>query len=124
MDERPQTFRLTQQHIALIRDMRVGWDDSYAGAPAIECREPYLSGAAVEAVISLAGIKSEVVSSVIERGAVPRRVFMPDARAQRAAMTLHRETDIALQIVLSVGEFAPGLYRRVDHDGYRWERVR
>jgi len=109
MFDRPATFDLTEGHVALLRDMRVEWDDMYAGAPMISCRQPYLCGPASEVVAHLAGIEAGTMAN----SPVLRQVYR-----------VHRETEIALQIVLSTGSFAPGRYRRKDVEGFVWEAAR
>ena len=34
-------FELTEEHIKLLRQMCVSWDDCEFGAPAIDCKRPY-----------------------------------------------------------------------------------
>lgn len=98
-------FRLTETHIRLLRSMYVGWQDCETGAPEIDPKRPYGN--------------SDVASDVHKIITGERKHELTEMRRDDY-LTLHRETAAALQIVLSVGEFTPGIYETV-HEFNRQE---
>jgi len=101
-------FTLTSEHVRLLRHFYVGWQDCETGAPKIDPKRPYGN--------------SDVEDDVIELLQWP---MTQDADAMKArAFQLHRETEIALQIVLRLGSFEPGTFERSDWYGASpWRRV-
>jgi hypothetical protein len=105
VENRDLTFELTAQHITLLRAMYVGWQDCETGAPEIDPKRPYGNSAVAEDVAELLNIPfvanddEEVSEELIER-----------------LLTIHRSTEIALQVVLTTGSFMPGTYER----SYPW----
>lgn len=94
-------FTLTEEHVVLLRAMNVGWQDCETGAPEIDPKRPYGN--------------SSVELDVAE--ALGWEVDSDDGltREQRDhAARLHRETEVALQIVLQTGAFVPGEYENRD----------
>ncbi len=101
----PMRFTLTDEHVELLRNMWVVWQDCETGAPEIDPKRPYGN--------------SNVARDVAETlGWIEDGGELDDDDAERA-MTLHRETATALQIVLCVGRFEPGVYDRVDYHNNR-----
>lgn len=93
-------FELTEYHIKLLTSMYVEfYDSSYDGAPAIDMKRPYGNSFVAGDVAEILGWEfdqdDELSDEMIEN-----------------AMTIHRETAIALQIVLCCKTFEPGLYKK------------
>lgn len=84
------TFTMTDQHLALLRQMNVGWNDVEFGAPEIDPKRPYGNSDVLEDMAEILGLDAEADEEVLRR--------------------LHNETETALQIVLAVGEFVAGRY--------------
>lgn len=106
-------FTLTQDHVTLLRAMYVGWQNCETGAPEIDPKRPYGNSDVARDVAEMLGwITPEAAS---DDG-------LPEAMIDKAE-ALHRETAIALQIVLSTGCFTSGKYRIVETYGKNWERV-
>jgi hypothetical protein len=85
-------FKLTEDHIKLLRHMRVGWGYSETGAPEIDPKRPYGN--------------SDVdgdIHKILTGEYIPEDT---DVNYDK----LHRQTETALQIVLRVGKFEPGVY--------------
>lgn len=91
-------FTLTDEHIKLLRQMKVGWQRDEFGAPEIDPKRPYGN--------------SQVYYDIAEH--LDRDILEEDGdftKAQKEEMfKLHRETETALQIVLRTGTFTPGVY--------------
>ena len=90
-------FTLTENHIKLLRAMWVNWQDCETGAPEIDPKRPYGN--------------SDVESDIHEllTGECGLKYELTCEQRQQYA-NLHRETQYALQIVLSVGEMKVGTY--------------
>ncbi len=103
----PTKFVMTADHIKLLRAMCVGWQDCEYGAPEIDPKRPY-GNSSVEPDVH------EILTNETEYD-------LDDQQRERYA-ALHRETEVALQIVLKTGSFEPGTYIR---DSYQqnWRRV-
>lgn len=106
-------FRLTGDHLKLLRQANVGWQQCEAGAPEIDPKRPYGNGQVERDVAAILGWP---VPDVYEPGQI-----VEYANFQERCFKIHRETETALQIVLSCGAFETGLYRRTDHRS--WKRV-
>lgn len=105
-------FRVTAQHIALIRRMVIGWDETcYEGAPAVDLKRPYGNSDVLHDVAHILGYAERSDSD----GAW-RELYETELRA------IHRETETALQCVLATGSFEPGLYR-AERWSRRWQRI-
>ena len=93
----PTRFTLTAEHVALLRAMCVGWQDCETGAPEIDPKRPYGNSSVDLDVAEALGWEVDA-----DEG-------LTDEQRDRA-MTLHRETEVALQVVLQTGSFTPGTY--------------
>lgn len=90
-----QRFTLTKDHIKLLRNFYVGWQDCETGAPEIDTKRPYGN--------------SDVwndIHEILTGHCLPQ---FHDEIVERY-LKLHRETEIALQIILSTGKFKAGTY--------------
>lgn len=111
-------FEVTADHIALLRAAYVGWWDCATGAPclSIEPKRPYGDSDVAPSALEVLGEKP--ASSC-------RHCGDELSEEQEARMLrLHRETAIALQVVLVTGAFEPGVYVKTEeYDDHAWERV-
>lgn len=104
------SFMLTQEHLTLLRNANVTWDDGECGAPVVDPKRPYGNGNVAKDVARLL----EWTMDGDE---------MSDAMAERAER-LHSETALALQVCLSLGTFKTGRYERAGGYGEReWRLV-
>lgn len=102
------SFKLTKNHVKLLRRMCVGWQDCETGAPEIDPKRPYGNSYVAGDVAEILGVKTG------EDG------LTSDQESEMLA--IHSETEIALQVVLSSGSFQPGTFRRKEAWG-DWEKV-
>lgn len=99
-DKMKKLFELKEEHVKLLRNMCVRWDDCEFGAPSIDCKRPYGNSHVYEDIAKILGIKGTIIDD--------EEVF---SQEQINLMNeIHKETEIALQIVLIAGEFRPGEY--------------
>lgn len=92
-------FELTTDHVKLLRRMYVGWNDAETGAPEIDPKRPYGNSDVPGDVAGILGWEYDADDD------------MP-THMEELAEALHRDTQLALQVVLTAGSFEPGLYRR------------
>lgn len=85
-------FEFTEQHAKLLKNMYVGWQDCEFGAPEIDPKRPY-GNSSVE--LDLA----EILEVPIVEWDVNE---IPESTLKRLNQ-LHKETEIALQILLKHG---------------------
>lgn len=100
-------FILTAEHIKLLRRMCVGWQDCDTGAPEIDPKRPYGNS-------YVAGDVHEILTG--------ERDYALTEGQERAYLAIHRETETALQVVLSVGGFEPGEYVSESYTN-KWRRA-
>lgn len=104
LPEYPSVFTLTEEHLALMRQMTVDWWNCEFGAPAIDPKRPYGNGDVVMDIIS-----------ILEWPGAPQDSNEPlDPVLEDRACRLHEEMQHALQIVLCTGKFRPGVYQLCD----------
>jgi len=95
-------FELKEEHIKLLRNMCVRWDDCEFGAPSIsiDCKRPYGNSNVYHDIAKILGIEGTIIDN--------KEAF---SQEQIDWMNrIHKETKVALQIVLVTGEFRPGEY--------------
>jgi hypothetical protein len=107
-----QRFELKEEHLKLLRNMRVRWDDCEFGAPAIDCKKPYGNSDVYENMAKILGIEG-FENSDGEISFSEEQVDLMDK--------LHKETEVVLQIVLKTGKFEQGIYV-ADEYGDNWTK--
>lgn len=100
-------FELKEEHVKLISEMYVGWQDCETGAPEIDAKRPYGN--------------SDVSSDIhyILTGSYPDEL---SEELEDKYMKLHEETEIALQIILRNKSFETGKYQ-LNGYGTGWVRL-
>jgi hypothetical protein len=109
-----KSFTVTEDHLKLLRQFQVGWQDCETGAPEIDPKRPY---------------GNSYVSGDIHEILTGEQVGTTDSKRddlteeeEKKYLELHRETEIALQIVLATGKFKAGNYE-CDEYGTDWKRI-
>lgn len=106
-----ELFSITPDHLALIRNFSVEWQDCESGAPAINPKRPY-GNSDVEADIC------GILAWEKEDGDEWSELQLSIARR------LHRETETALQICLSLKTFEAGVYEKKEkYSRHSWHRI-
>ena len=98
-DKNMKQFELTLQHIELLTNAHIRWEDCEYGAPAIDCKRPYGNSFVEQDIAEILGLLSE-------GGNIDD---IPEEHVERCR-ELHEETETALQIILSAKTFEPGTY--------------
>lgn len=115
MKSMKKRFELKEEHLKLLKNMCVSWDDCEFGAPAINCKKPYGNSCVYEDMAKILGIE----------GFEDSEGEISFSREQVDLMNvLHNESEFALQIVLKTGKFEPGIYVADEYsDNWTIERV-
>lgn len=103
----PNTFKLTDQHIKLLRSAYVCWYGVEFGSPCIDPKRPYGNSDVCGDIAEILGMEFDEAEGLSDE--------MVDKLTK-----LHEETETALQIVLLTGEFKPGNYVR-DNAWSNWK---
>lgn len=95
-----ETFILTGQHVKLLRQANVSWNDCEFGAPCVDPKRPYGNGNVYEDMANILGV---VWQRDVEDDYMPLsfRIRFDE---------LHKELETALQVVMASGSFEPGTY--------------
>lgn len=118
---REKTFTLHEDHITLLRKMYVGWQYCETGAPEIDPKRPYGNGDVARDIIEMLDWKDLDNMEDEESDDFYESDEYEELRYQ--AMTLHEQTEIALQIILQTGSFVVGDYVNKSEYGLQWELV-
>lgn len=100
-------FELTADHIKLLQEACIRWEDCETGAPAIDCKRPYGNSYVPGDIAEILGWE------IGEDGLTEEQ--------KKKAYALHKETETALQIILTCKAFEPGKFKMNSH--YKYERV-
>jgi len=109
--EQKQEFTLREQHLKLLSRMNVGWDDAEFGAPCIDPKRPYGNSSVINDLAEILGLEGKTCPHCGE--------YLEEQDEERLT-NLHKETETALQIVLSTQSFKPGTYI-ADKYGIDWK---
>ncbi len=105
-------FRLTEDHLKLLRRANIGWESCEYGAPAMDCKRPYGNS----------NVEDDICRII---GWCPLDEATEDwSREQRdRASQLHQDLQIALQllVIYAGSKLKTGLYRMTkDYDCHSW----
>lgn len=111
--DRCTKFTLTSDHIKLIENFNIRWDDSmYYGAPSVDPKMPYGDS-----------MLNESICKILGWGEPDDEGDLPD-RLTDKALKIHREMETALRIVLQHKSFESGEFELVGQFNYfDWTRV-
>ena len=107
------TFKITENHIKLLKHMWVGWNSMEFGAPSIDPKRPYGN--------------SDVYYDISRILNLPIPDYDEDEEfsdEQKEYMDrIHLEMETVLQIGIKVGYFKPGTYigNKYDKDWEKWK---
>ena len=125
-------FEVKKEHLALLKNMFVGWGDCEFGAPEIDPKRPYGNSDVLQDMIEIFGVK-RVTENVFkfelfgkEYLITGEHQFNLDLENQdellRILNELHRETETVLQIALQTGMFKEGKYKIEKYETV-WEYI-
>ena len=107
-----EIFVVTEDHIKLLKRMYVSWDDCEYGAPGINPKRPYGNSDV-----------ANDIAEILEWNTSQDDYELPEEYCI-AAEKIHREMQIALQILVNQLQISPGVYRKaLKYDSTSWRRV-
>ena len=108
-------FILKGQHLELLRNMCVEWDDCEFGAPVIDCKRPYGNSNVYKDIAKIIGIGIDGFKDSDDE--------IHFSEEQISIMkNIHKETEVALQIVLITGKFETGVYVAEEYND-NWRKI-
>jgi hypothetical protein len=112
---KPEYFTLTEEHIKLLSNACISWDDCEFGAPSIDPKRPYGNSDVIGDIAEILGLKDK-------KNVCPHCGESLDTLDEERLHKLHKETQIALQIILYTKSFVLGRYVKKDY-GEKWKPV-
>ena len=109
-------FELKQSHLDLLKETSIGWDDCEFGAPNIDPKRPYGNP-------DVENDMAEIIK-MPKKGNWDRSEENWNDQAQEKLNDLHKETQIALQIVLHCQTFELGKYQLTDDGWQKWMKMK
>lgn len=107
-----QTFEIKEDHLKLLQKFYVYWDSCEYGAPAVDCKRPYGNSYVEHDIANILGWKLNEDEELTEE-------------QEGLARILHRETQTALQICLSLQNFETGVYEKKDkYNDRSWKKIK
>ena len=120
------TFEVKEEHLKLLRNMSVEWNNGEFGAPEIDPKRPYGNGGVLQDIAEMLGLK-RFKGNLSKIELFGKEYFVVEdemeEELEEVLEKLHRETEIVLQIVLNTGQFKAGKYELVDEYGTDWKMV-
>lgn len=105
------TFKLTEAHIKLLSNANIGWADIEWGAPCIDGKRPFGNGDVHGDIARILGFPE----SDDEDEPYPESLI-------DYFNTVYKQLETALQVVLSVQTFEPGVYEAENYSN-KWKRT-
>lgn len=105
-------FKLTEEHLKLLRRANVGWNDAEAGAPGLDPKRPYGNSDVISDVIEILGWGHATITAQGRSEEITLDAYSAPKWMQDAAERIHRETEMALDIILLTGKFETGEWER------------
>ena len=118
----PKRFRVTDEHLKLVRRMYFSWEDGEFGAPAVDSKRPYGNSGVYTDMMEILGWDSKPTVTINGESYEVDAGWEIPLAAEKLLRQLHEETRLVLQIAVQVGEFKAGIYES-DELGYRWKAV-
>lgn len=108
-------FELKQVHLDLLKQTAISWDSCEYGAPCIDCKRPYGNSDVEDDM-------AEIIK-LPKKGNWDSEEEMWNEETQEKLADLHKETQIALQIILHCQTFELGKYK-LSEEGYQnWVKI-
>jgi len=122
-------FEIKEEHLKLLKEMNVGWNDCEFGAPEIDPKRPYGNSGGVDDVARVIGFKKNKDTVEFDKEDAKDygnlKEYFEEAdwteKSYDYLYNLHKDMEIVLQIVLSTLSFKEGKYKRKDTYSSEWE---
>jgi hypothetical protein len=100
-----ERYTVTEEHIKLLREAYVGWQNCEFGAPEIDPKRPYGNSFVYGDIAEILGIEGVIIDE--------EKDYTDEQRDRM--QEIHRGTENALEIALAVGYFKAGIYERTKY---------
>lgn len=110
-----KVFELKQIHLDLLKETSIDWDSCEFGAPCINCKRPYGDSDCENNIAEIIKLK--------KTGNWDKNEEMWNEKATDQIKDIHKETQIALQIVLHCQTFELGKYKLLESGWQKWEKM-
>lgn len=112
-----QLFKITEQHLQLLKRLNVTWDNSEEGAPAIDPKRPYGNSSIFCDINDILNLN---LGTMVEYGDDGEYFDIEYTDEDYELVErLHREMETVLEIVLSTLSFRKGYYvKESKYDSY------
>jgi len=117
-----EVFEVKEEHLKLLNEMCVGWNDCEFGAPEIDCKRPYGNSCVHQDMLKILGMR-ELKEGIYEfelnnkkwllKGEDKNNIYLDGADEEKLCDeldNLHKEMEEVLQICLSSMSFEAGIY--------------
>ena len=101
-----EDFELKVEHIKLLREANINWDDCEFGAPCIDPKRPFGN--------------SDVYGDIVNILGMPKVDDRNYEKVQEQLYLLHKDLETALEIILHNQTFKPGIYYKKDKYSDEW----
>lgn len=95
-------FDLTEEHLKLLKNVNIIWDDCEFGAPTIDSKRPYGNSSVLSDMRKILGMKEKTCPHCGE-------AIESDGKNDYL-IELHKELVMALEIILQTQQFQTGTY--------------
>jgi len=129
-----ETFKITDNHLKLLKRMIVDWDDCEFGAPCIDPKRPYGNSDVYQDMLEILGLK-ELKDGIYKfklndkkwllKGTDKYNIYLDGADEEKLCdklKKLHKEMETVLQICFLTQSFKIGEYEKKDeYDCLSWK---
>ena len=105
-----ETFEIKEEHLKLLQNFWVGWASCEYGAPAIDCKRPYGTSAPEIDIAEILGWEFNEDHELTQE-------------QEEKTHTIHKETQIVLQICLQLQKFETGVYQMKHKYSNKWVKI-
>lgn len=109
-----KTFNVTTDHLKLLRNMYIGWDDCEFGAPAVDCKRPYGNSSVYSDI-------HEILTGCEDFGDIEEDCGEEYDVLTSKYNSLHEEMQTVLQILVSNLYIVEGEYILDGYDVTQWK---
>lgn len=126
-----RTFILKNEHLKLLQNMEVGWQDVEFGAPEIDPKRPYGNSSVYQDMLELFGLKKKEEGiyqftlfgkKYLLGGEDEKNIELNNDKLIQVLFDLHKETQFALEICLRTGKFETGVFTCEEYSS-NWKKV-
>jgi hypothetical protein len=113
------SFEIKPEHIKLIQNFQIGWQDDEFGSPEVDPKRPYGNSSVFQDMIETLGFEDKETifyfnlfgKEYVLHGEDKYNIDLDGHEdLEEILLKLHKETETALQLCLALQTFEPGIY--------------